>query len=200
MATADEVGGGEDGSGQGDDGFLGALCEATGRGTDSRRSRISRPNAYRRRGGADSTPHGWFSDVSAKLLGRTQGGDANSLDMLENFQKTPCNVATSMNAKELFNGADPIRIAAFPLHVDVAAASHRQRLIRRHAAAAGGRERRGAREHRRGPLVSDHRGANELRDRRPIHPGDQRHRYPTFLTSDEGGPASVRGRRRERRR
>jgi len=42
------------------------------------------------------------------------GGDANSLDMLENFQETPRDVATSMNAKEPFHGADPIPIAAVP--------------------------------------------------------------------------------------
>jgi hypothetical protein len=34
--------------------------------------------------------------------------------MLENFQETPRDVATSMNAKEPFHGADPIPIAAVP--------------------------------------------------------------------------------------
>jgi len=36
----------------------------------------------------------------------------NSLDMPGNFQKTSRSVATSMNAKEPFDGADPISIAA----------------------------------------------------------------------------------------
>jgi hypothetical protein len=34
--------------------------------------------------------------------------------MLENFQKTSRDIATSMNAEEPFHGADPIPIAAVP--------------------------------------------------------------------------------------
>jgi MFS family permease len=55
-----------------------------------------------------------------------------------------------------------------PLHLDVAAVPHRQRLVRRHAALARHRNGRGIRGHLFRPVVSDRRRADDARHRRPF--------------------------------
>ena len=65
-----------------------------------------------------------------------------------------------------------------PLHVDVAPLSHRQRVVRRDAAAARHRAGGGEGRHLLRPLVSDHRCAHDVRDRSHLPPGPQERRPP----------------------
>ncbi|CAG9251615.1 hypothetical protein BCEP4_1320028 [Burkholderia cepacia] len=62
---------------------------------------------------------------------------------------------------------------ADPLHVDVAALSHRQRLVRRVPAGHRVRDRRGEGRHLLGPLVSDRDRAGDVRDRPAVRQGDE---------------------------
>ena len=62
-----------------------------------------------------------------------------------------------------------------PLHLDVLAVSHRQWLVRRHAAAAGDGDGGVCRQHLLRPLVSDHRGDGLRGDRRALPARDQGH-------------------------
>ena len=71
---------------------------------------------------------------------------------------------------------------AHPVHVDVTAVSHRQRMVRRDAAAAGHGDGRCEGRHLLRPVVSDHRRADH-----------RRRRFPVPLRDEERRPA--RGRR-----
>src|SRR5947209_4668008 len=58
-----------------------------------------------------------------------------------------------------------------PVHLDVAALSHRQRVVRRHVAFAGHRNRGGDRRYLRRPLVSDRCRGDDVGHRRGVPPG-----------------------------
>ena len=60
-----------------------------------------------------------------------------------------------------------------PLHLDVAALSHRQRLVRRHAAPAGDRAGRLVGRHLLRPLVPDRRRRHDAGDRHDLPAGNQ---------------------------
>ncbi len=63
---------------------------------------------------------------------------------------------------------------AHPVHVDVAAVPHRQRLVRRHVAPGRGGAGHVPWQHLRGSLVSGHRLRDHVRRRHGVHPRDAR--------------------------
>src|SRR5439155_11176251 len=74
-----------------------------------------------------------------------------------------------------------------PLYLHVAALSHRQWLVRRHAASARHRDRGGLWQHLCGPVVSDRGGADDRRGRLHFLEGNQGNRYRQDLTGFEPG-------------
>ena len=75
---------------------------------------------------------------------------------------------------------------ANPVHVDVAAVSHRQWLVRRVPAGDGVRDRRGEGEHLLGAVVSDRDRAGDVRDRDAVRQGDAATRICTRRTEGSG--------------
>jgi MFS family permease len=79
-----------------------------------------------------------------------------------------------------------------PLHLDVTALPHRQRLVRRLPAGDRVRDRRGKGQHLLRALVSDHHCRDDARHRHAVREGDQAHRHPGQLS--RGSCGHVRGR------
>jgi len=76
-----------------------------------------------------------------------------------------------------------------PLHLDVAALSHRQRLVRRLPARHRARHRGGDRQHLLGPVVSGRGSGDELRHRAHLPARNQGPRHRRDVTAENGGAA-----------
>jgi MFS family permease len=147
------------------DGAAGSPVITTiGSGDRRRQDRGRGPEGDRR--GADQGRLCRSAGPVADQLGNGRGDPGDHGDLRHDGVRPDCGLP---------GGAVP---GADPIHLDVAALSHRQRLVRRHAAADRHGHGRGDRGYLLRTLVSDRGGADDARHRYAVPEGGQGPRHP----------------------